>query len=76
MPTMMRWLKARTIAMAKRGLGDRRQNPIVCPTFAADFPHPWPLRFTSVSAYGTATSPRGVNRLPIQGFFPLLQSRS
>jgi hypothetical protein len=32
MPTMMRWLKARTIAMVKRGLGDRRQNPIVCPT--------------------------------------------
>jgi hypothetical protein len=27
-----RRLKARTIAMVERGLGDRRQNPIVCPT--------------------------------------------
>ena len=34
MPTIMRWLKERTMARVKRGLSDRRHNPIVCPTLA------------------------------------------
>jgi len=34
MPTIMRWLNKRTMARVKRGLSDRRHNPIVCPTLA------------------------------------------
>ena len=34
MPTIMRWLNERTMARVKRGLSDRRHNPIVCPTLA------------------------------------------